>query len=163
MSKTFSPPIGFRFGATRAGIKPTSEKRDLALIVSEVPCSAAGVFTVNKLCAAPVTWGAQRLPALGPHIIVANSGNANALTGRAGAKDEREVAAAEDCVLHRVRACEALAGGQHQDREHQHAGRGTEVAAVDRDQEDPDHEHPGRTVLVMGSGPRRVPPDEHTQ
>jgi acetylglutamate kinase len=94
MSKTFSPPIGFRFGSTRAGIKPTSEKRDLALIVSEVPCSAAGVFTVNKMCAAPVTWGAQRLPALGPHIIVANSGNANALTGRMGAVDEREVARA---------------------------------------------------------------------
>jgi acetylglutamate kinase len=99
MSKTFSPPIGFRFGSARAGIKPTSEKRDLALIVSEVPCSAAGVFTVNKLCAAPVTWGAQRLPALGPHVIVANSGNANALTGRAGAKDEREVAAAVASAL----------------------------------------------------------------
>jgi acetylglutamate kinase len=99
MSKTFSPPLGFRFGSTSAGIKPGSTKRDLALIVSDVPCSAAGVFTVNKLCAAPVTWGAARLPALGPHVIVANSGNANALTGRAGAVDERAIAAAVAAAL----------------------------------------------------------------
>jgi acetylglutamate kinase len=94
MAKSFSPPIGFRFGATRAGIKAASDKRDLALIVSDVPCAAAGVFTVNKLCAAPVTWGAARLPALGPQVIVANSGNANALTGPAGLADERAVAGA---------------------------------------------------------------------
>ena len=99
MSKSFAPPLGFRFGSTRAGIKPSSEKRDLALIVSDVPCSAAGVFTVNRLCAAPVTWGAKRLPALGPHVIVANSGNANALTGPAGAADERAVARAVAAAL----------------------------------------------------------------
>jgi acetylglutamate kinase len=99
MSKTFSPPLGFRFGSTRAGIKPGSEKRDLALIVSDVPCSAAGVFTVNKLCAAPVAWGAKRLPALGPHVIVANSGNANALTGPGGVADERAVARAVAAAL----------------------------------------------------------------
>jgi acetylglutamate kinase len=99
MSKTFSPPLGFRFGSTRAGIKPSSERRDLALIVSDVPCSAAGVFTVNRLCAAPVTWGAKRLPALGPQVVVANSGNANALTGPAGAADERAVARAVAAAL----------------------------------------------------------------
>jgi acetylglutamate kinase len=99
MAKTFSPPIGFRYGSTRAGIKPSSEKRDLALIVSDVPCAAAGVFTVNKLCAAPVTWGAARLPALGPQVIVANSGNANALTGPAGVADERAVAGAVAVAL----------------------------------------------------------------
>jgi acetylglutamate kinase len=102
MAKTFSPPVGFRFGATRAGIRstlPASEKRDLALIVSDVPCAAAGVFTVNKLCAAPVTWGAARLPALGPQVIVANSGNANALTGPEGVADERAVAGAVAVAL----------------------------------------------------------------
>jgi acetylglutamate kinase len=99
MSKSFTPPLGFRFGSTRAGIKPSSEKRDLALIVSDVPCSAAGVFTVNRMCAAPVTWGAKRLPALGPQVVVANSGNANALTGPAGAADERAVARAVAAAL----------------------------------------------------------------
>jgi acetylglutamate kinase len=98
-AKTFSPPIGFRFGSTKAGIKANSEKRDLALIVSEVPCSAAGVFTVNKMCAAPVLFGAARLPTLGPQVIVANSGNANALTGPAGLEDERAVAGAVAAAL----------------------------------------------------------------
>jgi acetylglutamate kinase len=91
-SKSFSPPIGFRFAATEAGIKPG--KRDLALIVSDVPCVAAGVFTVNRMRAAPVQWGAARLPAAGFRAIVANSGNANAITGPAGAEDERAMAGA---------------------------------------------------------------------
>ncbi|HSS38189.1 MAG TPA: bifunctional ornithine acetyltransferase/N-acetylglutamate synthase, partial [Polyangia bacterium] len=94
-SKSFAPPIGFRFGATAAGVKePGGARKDLALVASEVPCAAAGVFTVNKLCAAPVRYGASRLPADDVRAIVANSGNANALTGPVGAADERAVAAA---------------------------------------------------------------------
>ncbi len=93
--KSFAPPIGFRFGATAAGVKEAgSARKDLALIASEVPCAAAGVFTVNKLCAAPVRYGAGHLPADGVRAIVANSGNANALTGPVGGADERAVAAA---------------------------------------------------------------------
>jgi acetylglutamate kinase len=92
MSKSFAPPTGFRFGATRAGIK--GDKPDLALIVSDAPCAAAGLFTVNKMSAAPVRWAAARLPAAGLRAIVANSGNANALTGPSGAGDERAMAAA---------------------------------------------------------------------
>jgi len=95
MSKSFTPPIGFRFGAVAAGVKEAgAARRDLALITSEVPCAAAGVFTVNKLCAAPVTYGAAHLPAPDVRAIVANSGNANAMTGPVGVADERNVAAA---------------------------------------------------------------------
>jgi acetylglutamate kinase len=95
MSKSFTPPIGFRFGAVAAGVKQSgAPRRDVALIASEVPCAAAGVFTVNKLCAAPVTYGAAHLPAADVRAIVANSGNANAMTGPAGATDERQVATA---------------------------------------------------------------------
>jgi acetylglutamate kinase len=94
-SKSFAPPLGFRFGATAAGVKEAGgARKDLALIASEVPCAAAGVFTVNKLCAAPVRYGAGRLPADDIRAIVANSGNANALTGPVGAADERAVATA---------------------------------------------------------------------
>jgi acetylglutamate kinase len=93
-AKSFSPPKGFRFAAVSAGIKADQERKDLALIVSDAPCAAAGTFTVNKMCAAPVRWGAARLPAMGLRAVVANSGNANALTGPAGATDERAVAAA---------------------------------------------------------------------
>ncbi len=66
----------------------------MALIVSETPCAAAGSFTVNRMRAAPVDYGAGRLPAMGIRAIVANSGNANAITGPEGAVDERAVAAA---------------------------------------------------------------------
>ncbi|HEY4392636.1 MAG TPA: bifunctional ornithine acetyltransferase/N-acetylglutamate synthase, partial [Polyangia bacterium] len=94
-AKTFAPPIGFRFGAVAAGVKEAGgARKDVALVASEIPCSAAGVLTVNKLCAAPVSYTATRLPTSGIRAIVANSGNANALTGPVGAADERAVAAA---------------------------------------------------------------------
>jgi acetylglutamate kinase len=94
-AKTFAPPIGFRFGAVAAGVKEAgAARKDVALVASEIPCAAAGVLTVNKLCAAPVRYTANRLPTSGIRAIVANSGNANALTGPVGAGDERAVAAA---------------------------------------------------------------------
>jgi acetylglutamate kinase len=93
--KTFAPPLGFRFGAIAAGVKEAGgARRDVALIASDRPCTAVGVFTVNTLCAAPVAYGRSRLPATGIRAIVANSGNANVLTGPVGARDERAVATA---------------------------------------------------------------------
>ena len=95
MSKSFTPPVGFRFGAVAAGVKQAgAARRDVALIASEIPSAAAGEFTVNKLCAAPVSYGAAHLPAGDVRAIVANSGNANAMTGPVGAADERNVASA---------------------------------------------------------------------
>jgi acetylglutamate kinase len=78
-------PRGFRFGGVHCGLKP--QRRDLALIVSDHPASAAGVFTQNKAAAAPVQDARTRVPAEGMRAIVANSGNANALTGPAGLDD----------------------------------------------------------------------------
>lgn len=92
IAKSFTPPKGFRYASAAAGIK--ADRKDLALVVSDAPCAAAGTFTVNRLCAAPVRWGAARLPAMGLRAVVANSGNANALTGPQGAEDERAVAVA---------------------------------------------------------------------
>jgi acetylglutamate kinase len=94
-------PVGFRFGATAAGVKEgvAASRRDLALIVSDTACAAAGVFTVNRMRAAPVDYAAARLPAMGIRAIVANSGNANALTGPRGAVDERAVAMAAASAL----------------------------------------------------------------
>src|SRR6185295_10994051 len=57
-------------------------------------CAAAGVFTVNRMRAAPCDFGAGRLPAKDIRAIVANSGNANAIVGPRGAADERAVAKA---------------------------------------------------------------------
>ena len=78
-------PKGFRFGGVAAGLKPS--RRDVALLVSDHPAAAAGVFTVNRAAAAPVLDGRGRVPAEGMRAILANSGNANALTGPAGVED----------------------------------------------------------------------------
>jgi acetylglutamate kinase len=78
-------PKGFRFGGVACGLKP--QRRDLALVVSDHPAAAAGVFTVNKAAAAPVLDARTRVPAEGIRAVIANSGNANALTGPAGLDD----------------------------------------------------------------------------
>src|SRR4026209_952981 len=62
-------------------------KRDLALIVSEVPATVAGMFTTNQVCAAPVKVCATRVKKGSAQAIVVNSGNANACTGRQGMQD----------------------------------------------------------------------------
>ncbi len=85
-------PQGFRYAGIHCGIKAV--RKDLALIYSEVPCSAAGCFTVNASRAAPVRDAEARLPGAGVRAIVANSGNANALVGPNGERDVREVCAA---------------------------------------------------------------------
>ncbi len=76
-------------------------KRDLALIVSEVPATAAGMFTTNQVCAAPVKVCLEHLRAdRRGQAIVVNSGNANACTGRPGLADARAMAAATAAALH---------------------------------------------------------------
>jgi glutamate N-acetyltransferase / amino-acid N-acetyltransferase len=68
-------------------------KRDLALIVSEVPATVAGMFTTNQVCAAPVKVCIPRVARGWAQVVVANSGNANACTGRQGLRDALEMAA----------------------------------------------------------------------
>ncbi len=85
-------PRGFAYAGINCGIK--AARKDLALVFSEVPCAAAGCFTVNAVRAAPVVDAAARLPAEGMRAIVANSGNANALAGPESVNDARAVCAA---------------------------------------------------------------------
>ncbi|AKU90414.1 bifunctional glutamate N-acetyltransferase/amino-acid acetyltransferase ArgJ [Vulgatibacter incomptus] len=85
-------PLGFTFSGVPCGIKP--HRRDLALVASDVPCAAAGVFTVNKAKAAPVLDAEARLPSAGVRAVVINAGNANALTGSAGPAAVAQVHAA---------------------------------------------------------------------
>lgn len=77
---------GFRFSAVSAGIKK-SGKLDLGLIVSELPAVSAGVFTTNKVVAAPVILSAPRVRSGSCQAILVNSGNANACTGQNGLAD----------------------------------------------------------------------------
>jgi glutamate N-acetyltransferase/amino-acid N-acetyltransferase len=75
------------------------QKRDLALIVSETPATVAGLFTTNQVCAAPVKVCVERVKKGTAQVIVANSGNANACTGRQGLADAREMAAFTEQAL----------------------------------------------------------------
>lgn len=85
------------------------KKRDLALIVSEVPATVAGMFTTNQVCAAPVKVCVERVKKGKAQAIVVNSGNANACTGKQGMKDAREMAAVLAKQLHLPEA-EVLVG-----------------------------------------------------
>src|SRR5258706_9335899 len=67
------------------------KKRDLGLIVSELPAAAAGMFTTNQICAAPVKVCIEHLKKRAAQAIVVNSGNANACTGTQGLKDARRM------------------------------------------------------------------------
>lgn len=79
-------PKGFYASGVHCGIKKL--KRDLALIYSGVPAAAAGVFTTNKVPAAPVLVSKQQLERSSTHrAVLVNSGNANACTGERGLND----------------------------------------------------------------------------
>ncbi|HEX7571306.1 MAG TPA: bifunctional glutamate N-acetyltransferase/amino-acid acetyltransferase ArgJ [Verrucomicrobiae bacterium] len=65
------------------------QKRDLALIVSETPATVAGMFTTNQVCAAPVKVCVERMKLGTAQVVVVNSGNANACTGKQGMTDAR--------------------------------------------------------------------------
>ena len=91
MSETWRLPRGFRFAGIHAGVRPEGERKDLALVVSDKPASAAGVFTQNRVCAAPVQVSRTRVPNDNVRGIVICSGNANACTGEQGLADAREM------------------------------------------------------------------------
>ena len=77
-------PRGFKAGGICCGIKASSKKRDLALIYSDKPCVACGVFTTNLVKAASVIVSQSHVARGKLRAIIANSGNANACTGEPG-------------------------------------------------------------------------------
>ncbi|MFZ5452960.1 MAG: bifunctional glutamate N-acetyltransferase/amino-acid acetyltransferase ArgJ [Thermodesulfobacteriota bacterium] len=83
---------GFRFAAGMAGIKKAGVW-DLALMAAEEPVFAAGVFTKNRVKAAPVLVTRQRLRGGKAQAVLVNAGNANACTGEAGLNAARETGA----------------------------------------------------------------------
>lgn len=88
--KNIVTPKGFKAAGIHCGLK--HKKKDLALLVSEVPASVAGVFTTNAVQAAPlkvtkeVVYNSKKMQA-----IFVNSGNANACTGKQGIADAYEM------------------------------------------------------------------------
>src|SRR5713101_8358756 len=84
-------PRGYRFAGVHCGIKPDGSKLDLGLMVSDRPAVAAGVFTQNRVTAAPVKVSRQRVPTANTRGVVICSGNANACTGEQGLEDARRM------------------------------------------------------------------------
>jgi glutamate N-acetyltransferase/amino-acid N-acetyltransferase len=91
---------GFLAGAVFAGIKASNKGReDMALVASEVPAAAAGVFTTNRVKAAPVRVSKAHLKAKFARAVLLNSGNANACTGPCGIAAAKALAASTAEVL----------------------------------------------------------------
>lgn len=90
----FTLAPGFRTAATACGLKP-SGKLDLGLVWSDGPCSAAGVFTTNRVQAAPVLVCRETLASAAGRVrgVLYNSGCANAVTGDRGLADARAMRA----------------------------------------------------------------------
>jgi glutamate N-acetyltransferase / amino-acid N-acetyltransferase len=85
-------PLGFRAAGVAAGLKGGGQ-RDLALVVNDGPSrAAAGVFTRNRVKAAPVLWSEQVLRGGRVGAVVLNSGGANACTGSDGFQDTHQTA-----------------------------------------------------------------------
>src|SRR5262245_64652798 len=84
---------GFRFAGLHCGIRAEPPRKDLAVALSDVPASAAGVFTQNQVRAAPVRVCQERLPSRTVRGVVVCSGNANACTGPQGLADARRMTA----------------------------------------------------------------------
>nr|WP_221378089.1 bifunctional glutamate N-acetyltransferase/amino-acid acetyltransferase ArgJ [Actinoplanes polyasparticus] len=96
---TVTHPKGFRASGVAAGLKPSGNP-DVALVVNDGPdFTAAGVFTGNRVKAAPVLWSQQVLKGGVVRAVVLNSGGANACTGTQGFRDTHATAEHTATVL----------------------------------------------------------------
>lgn len=93
MTAEFGLAPGFRTAATACGLKKTGAL-DLMMVVADAPCSAAGVFTSNRVKAAPVLYDREVLSQSAGQMraVIANSGCANACTGDEGKANTRQMA-----------------------------------------------------------------------
>ena len=85
---------GYKTGAVHSGIRASQSKKDLAVIISEVPCQAAAVYTSNIVKAAPLHITKEHLADGTAQAVVINSGNANACAPRGEENALREAGAA---------------------------------------------------------------------
>ena len=93
-------PQGFRYGATKAGLKK-SGRTDFALIVADKPANAAAMFTANRVSAAPLQVDKEHLRATAGRVrvVAINAGNANCAAGQAGLDAARATCAAAAKVI----------------------------------------------------------------
>ncbi|MFD2208584.1 bifunctional ornithine acetyltransferase/N-acetylglutamate synthase [Virgibacillus halophilus] len=90
ISGTITSPAGFQAAGIHCGVK--RKRNDLGIIYSEIPASAAAVYTKNIIQAAPITVTKESLEQSGNiQAVIVNSGNANACTGKKGLEDARDI------------------------------------------------------------------------
>ena len=82
---------GFKAAGIRAGVKPGSDKEDIALVYSERAASGTAVYTTNRVYAAPIDVDREHLGNGTAQAVVLNSGNANACTGEQGLADAQRM------------------------------------------------------------------------
>ncbi len=126
VSENIPLPNGFRAAGVHCGIKDDPARLDLALFISDSPCTAAGVYTTNRVCGAPVKVSRERVPRETARGVIINSGNANACTGDRGIDDARwmtsEVAKLLKCPPEDVLVCSTGVIGRFLPREKLAAG-----------------------------------------
>ena len=134
-SASITVPRGFQAAGTACGIKP-SGKPDLALIVANRPCVAAGQFTRNRFPGAPVIVARRHIRSGSAAAIVCNSGVANVATGPQGLRDARsmcrQVAAILGCRQQQVLPCSTGVIGPRLPMEKVAAGIDAAAAALAR-------------------------------
>lgn len=112
-------PQGFRASGVNCGVR--RYRPDVGMIISDVPATAAGVFTLNTMQAAPVLYSKDLLPADNIRAIITNSGQANAATGAQGIEDNltfvQAAAAAIGCEADQVLVASTGVIGQRMDIE----------------------------------------------
>lgn len=128
-------PRGFTASGVAAGIKHTKGALDLALVVNEGPVFAsAGVFTSNRVVAAPVTLTRSHLASASLKAIILNSGGANACTGQAGFHDAQasaqHLAPLLGCEVKEVGVCSTGMIGQRLPMDKIFHGTDAAVAAL---------------------------------
>jgi glutamate N-acetyltransferase/amino-acid N-acetyltransferase len=135
-------PLGFSAGTAAADIRGDGGGRDdIAVIASDRPCAAAGVFTRNLVKAAPVVISQLTLRrGTGIHAVVANAGNANACTGAQGLRDTLRMCSLTADAMGRdpveVLACSTGVIGRQLPMERVGSGIRAAVGALSRDSGD---------------------------
>lgn len=131
------PVKGFRFAGVAAGLRREPGRKDLGIIAAERPVAAAGVFTTNRVKAAPVLVAQERMRRGRLQAVAVNSGSANCFTGRAGVKLAQDscaaLAAGLGCATQLVAPCSTGVIGHLYELEKYRAGIRDAVAALSAD------------------------------
>jgi glutamate N-acetyltransferase/amino-acid N-acetyltransferase len=139
MDLTLEPRVvkGFRFAGVAAGLRKEPGRKDIGVIVADCPVAAAGVFTTNRVKAAPVVVTQERIRRGRLQAVAANSGSANCFTGKAGIKLAQNSCAALateiGCGAELVVPCSTGVIGHLYDLEKYRAGIRDAVAALSPD------------------------------